>query len=230
MAAILASLTIPVRTAREHFGNAPKGLLMDHRQVVKAALASAFGEGALRPWRLDGNDGRFYTVTGWVNPELTRPEFDDGCRGLGAAVHLDTYHAPKAGSLLDLQLHASPQRDVRRREQGTGVRRSSMLDVAGLVEGPATKAYADWIRKHVEVPRSGVEIVGDIEILTSAATQGIYRNGDRLVPSRIPRVEAIVPVRVVEPGAYMNFLRRGVGPLLHVGYGSLIPGGLVDGQ
>jgi len=226
--AVLASLTIPVRAARSTFGNAPKGLMTDHQHVVKAALASAFGEGALRPWRLVSNDGRFYGVTGWVNPDLTRAAFDEGCMSIGAAVHLDAYDPPPVGARVELELHASPQRDVRVYDPASGRRKVQSHDV-GREGNNARAAYEAWIRSKVFVPRSGIEIDGEIRITNAAATDGIYRNGDRLIRTRIPRVEAKIPVRVVQPANFLAFLHRGVGPLAHVGYGLLMPGGLVDG-
>ena len=224
--AMLASLTIPVRRARESFGNAPKALMIDPRHVIKAALSRAFGEGGVRPWRMLGDDGRFYTVTGWLDPAMPQRYFEDGCARIGAAYHVDR-HEPKAGEVVVLDLHASPQEDVRTRDRDTGHRRARAVDVASR-GGSAREAYSEWIRTKISAPRSGVQIIDRIEIIDTHATEGMYKTPERIVRTRVPRVEASVTVRVTDPGNYQAFLRRPLGPLGFVGYGSLFPEGLGD--
>jgi hypothetical protein len=226
--AILASISVPKRTAIDFIGNVPRGLLMDPRHVAKAALAEAFGEGGLRPWRLVSAEPPFLSISGWVSPSLSRAEFDEGCRKLGAAVHLDV-HEPKRGDTVALTIDAAPVSNQRVEDPVSGRRRTVSVDVA-RGRNPS-EAYEEWIRRRIEAPRSGIEIAGAIRIRSAAPTQGIYKNAEgRLLQARVARVVATIPVRVVDPGNYQEFIRQGVGRLRHVGYGSLIPEGLVHGH
>ena len=222
--ALLVSLTIPIGEARSIGSHGAKALMVDERQLVKNTLATAFGEGAVRPWRLVGDDGDFFLVAGWMQPRIDARRLERMSASIGATAHVQEFR-PRTGQTLLLDVHASPQRNTTVYD-GRGGSRNRAIDVAEAPGyGSVREAYSDWLEGHLLAPRTGLSLLGLPVIRSTRPSQGVYRNprpgGDRFVMTRVPQVEARVPAKVMDANQFEQYLYTGLGPMRYAGYGCL---------
>lgn len=221
----LASLTIPIRYAASTVQGPALPLRTDPSHAVKCALATTFGDGTVRPWRLVGDDGDAYMVAGWLRNGLATGEAERLAVAAGLGIHVEEYR-PRTGDRFVLDVHASPQKNKSVRGPD-GKRRRTAPDVAAGAPS-AGAAYVAWIERKLAEPRTGIAVLSAPRIRTTRAVNGMYRAGDRITTTRIPRVEATVEVEVRDGGTFEDYLTAGLGPLAFLGYGSLFPMGLAD--
>lgn len=224
----LVSVTFPIALARAEALTGNRQLADSANFQAKVVLSQAFGEGAVRPWRLLNSASGVHTLAGWVrDAALIAP--NPKSRRLGVITDNLDWQPPGKGEIVALDVLAAPQRQLARPDgKRIYLDVSSTLDALGrIMSAPPSErpiAWSQWFARSLTAPRTGIEIVGNPTIVEAQMITTI--RAERRDPLKIQTARALVRARIVEPSAFLNFLTIGFKKNKDIGLGCVLPAAL----
>jgi hypothetical protein len=192
-------------------------------------------DGALRPWRLSGSpvgadgktpsgrNGGVIHVQGVVLNADVAEQMTSALANYGGSMKTTEWDVNE-GDVVECDVKASPRRTTTVHDRVSDKKRRRELDPVREGETPKI-AYERWLTRKLMEPRVGAEIDGKIKILSTRHEQHVVGHKTLLTPC----VRALVDLKVLNLNAFVQFMKTGIGPLKHIGMGSVFPLEMVDG-
>ena len=226
----LIKMTVPIVAAEKEARAADEFNADSPLFHAKVAIASAFGEAALRPWRLCDAENDIYTIMGWVS-DLKAVAPTPASRRLGVYIDAVEWLIPSAGDTCTFDILATPVKSVR-----TGVKKEHRrhIDVA-MMRTPDTDAFSkptgseranawiSWLQSEMSSPRTGMR-VEKAPKLVGHGSVGAKRNiAFQKRQVTLPVMRAHFDAAIVDVGTLNGFLRLGFKKAKDLGLGCLLP-------
>jgi hypothetical protein len=224
----LVKITMPSDMAQKEARAADRANADSPLFQTKAALASAFGEGKIRPWRLIAADNDIYTVIGWIaNAEAIAPT--PASRRLGANAEILPWSLPATGERCAFDILATPVKSVKtgpehsRRHIDVAMQRKPDASYSHPNDEQRTAAWTAWLQAEMSAPRTGMRVETAPTIIEKGwmATKRLI-HGDRTAVS-LPALRARFEAVIVDAGTLGGFLALGFKKAKDLGLGCLIP-------
>lgn len=216
---MIKTVSIPIAAARAAGGKGGSRVLTDRGATIKAALAE-YLDGTLRPWRIETVTDVDYQISGYCEGPLSTNEAG---RNAGVAVaDFEVFEFRPGEIVLDIDvagLKGGRGRDYRKRENGF-TRVSVDVDVGRETSNPRV-AYSNFLfdlLSRQEDP--GFKLAGKFQSFDVTHETALRKGFDGTRRGQtIPRIQAQIPVEIVDVEAFRSWLRRGIGKHRAFGFG-----------
>lgn len=204
----------------------------DQGYIVKSALAEAFADGAVRPWRIIGYDSDLIDIIGFAGGA----DVSSNAKSRKIGINVEEIHfSVDEGEVVQLTIQAAAIRAIKLGED----RKSRKYVDVGAVRAqygspyeptPRNERGARWNAWLIDklAGDTGINVIDIPEAPSACEISRMRKIGGGVRPFDVPVIDSKLTVRVTDPIAFRSTLAHGISKFKDVGLGSIIPSEILE--